>query len=465
MGQLADTLAEFLTTVGSVARERELLPDALRFPRGGTPVFRGSDMGAELWSTPAGAVLLNLASRDPAILAAFGGNWDPVHEARLILAGVVQRWRASGTDPVEFASSVEGAVWDSLRRSETVAIAVAVAEGLIAPPGGLELPYSRRIDPPNEEFMRAVFPGAWPEYRIRLPAGPFVLLGARVSARRDLFSGMVTTAFARIKTHSIRNAIWLATGVLPRLGDTVIVEEHTFPLSQPHHVDPEPPSLRTGPPVDLEPFRNELAALAPRLGALDGDNTEPPSLDADTETTLRTVRAQADALIHTSDSVLSLLLAFAAAEGSLTELGESSNAAHGRYGILCGSDSKEQRRLREIFEALDPVRDAAAHGARPTSDQIGRLTGGSAAAAGRSRSAAWFPLPWDSSEEVTRELALDIMRRLYRAWLLAAMRIEDGRVVPGLTRDQLIELLRGARSATEVKALRQRIQPEDLSTA
>jgi hypothetical protein len=57
----------------------------------------------------------------------------------------------------------------------------------------------------------------------------------------------------------------------------------------------------------------------------------------------------------------------------------------------------------------------------------------------------WSPGLTDRSPRLAREQALELVRRLYRAWLKATLNPEESGVLPGMTRDELMSLVDRAR--------------------
>ena len=59
----------------------------------------------------------------------------------------------------------------------------------------------------------------------------------------------------------------------------------------------------------------------------------------------------------------------------------------------------------------------------------------------------WSPGLIDLSLRLARERALDLLRRLYRAWLVATLQPTDARVLPRMTRKELHDLIDRARGS------------------
>lgn len=455
MGELASRLAAFLRLVRGSGSDSRFTFEELRVPSGQPKVFVGSERGAALWSSSPGRSLLELIVSDGEYLSAFAGNWDPAAEARMTVAGVAGTWLATGAAPEGFAEEAEAGLWDSLRREEIVASAVGVVEKVLTPPEGIPLPYGRSIINPNWQLMVHAFYGVWPTFALYLPTGPYSLFIARAAVPRRFFGGVAAHGFARISLDLIRDAVWLTTGILPRLGHTVAWEEQRFPVNPPEHYPPElPMNLGMG-VVDLTGLSVELAEIALRLGALAGIGSQP-NIDPIIAATLFTLRSQTDAPVHSADATLALLQAYAAADGSLTDSKKESPRIPRRFGLLCGKTDDEGKELEGTFEALYKIRNQVAHGRRPTNAQISMFLGRTGPAVAGEAGDLWFPV-WDRSSDAARHRALDMLRRLYRAWLAATLKSKDGQLVPGLSRAQLLGLLRDAQlgNSAALLALRQ----------
>jgi hypothetical protein len=169
MNEFARHLAAFLWVVAPWIGRTPSIADDLRHPAGRPGPFRGSALGAQLWATEQAAGLLEIILADEQFLASFGDNWDPADEARRTLASVIDAWLRSQRWPEAFAEVMGNDVWRSLRRASIEVSAVAIVEGVLAPPDGIDLGFGRFITRPSEPFMAWAFGRAWPRYDIRLP--------------------------------------------------------------------------------------------------------------------------------------------------------------------------------------------------------------------------------------------------------------------------------------------------------
>ncbi len=154
----------FLRVVSASGQTPWLLMDDLRFPADDSGTLRGSTLGAQLWATPEGAALLEYATADDEVQAAFKGNWNPRWQTRHILAQAVVLAVADGPEAEEWANKAEKVLRAELRRKDIVGRAVAVLEGVLAPPGGLALPHGLAVLPSHDEVIGQSFARAWARY-------------------------------------------------------------------------------------------------------------------------------------------------------------------------------------------------------------------------------------------------------------------------------------------------------------
>jgi hypothetical protein len=458
MGQLAETIAEFLTVAAAAAAEahRDLVADDIRYPRGGPSIFQGSDVGREAWSSAAGQSLLSLVAADPQSTDAAGPFHDRVDQTLRTIASVVSAWKRSGTAPEAFAANTEELLWTSFRRKDIISVTLAIVAGVRSPVQSIFLPSGWSIYPRGSPEIEAILTSLWTGYETILPNNDFAYFTSSVTGPRVNFGGMAPL-MGRVRNSILCDIVWLATGTLPRTLHSIDFETDPFPMVEPRRDELMPPPGITPEPAELDQHVDEILALAARLDWIHSQHDGQPDLDLATRTTLDTIRDYASTLQNTASSVLSLLIPFAAAEGSLTVDYQDSDVI-GRYARLCGKDDSESRRLRDLMEKLDPLRDAAAHGRPPTNATVHRLLDDYVPADSADPSEAWHPGILDPSPRLVRLVALDLMRGLYRSWLLATLRSDHGEIVPGLSRTDLIARLRESRkSASALHDLRTRI--------
>jgi hypothetical protein len=361
-----------------------------------------------------------------------------------MLASAVALAISSGRDICEYATDIEEVLWNSLRSTTVVGMAACVLEGFTAPASGIRLAFGRSIAAPTDELLQWVFSRGWAHYGIHMPSGPFCLLLNRSEGARRLFGGVAPPFFARVALMNLRDVIWLATGVLGRLGHTLVWQEGPFTLQDPTHFDPETISEGRGVVVDLAEFIGHMHAVSLRIGVLTGQADDTP-LEPSTINILANVREQIDAAVNSAGHRLPLLLAFSAANGSLkvdTDTDNSVGFVADRFATLCASTDDERVELRQKFESLQRIRRDIAHGGQPDPAVIDRFLGYQDQHGGVPGSTTVLA-EWQRSMEA-RKLAFELLRRLMRALLAATMRIEDGRVGAHLTHQQLLQLVRRA---------------------
>jgi hypothetical protein len=439
MGLLSEALVPFLWLLARWRGEYSNLGSHLMFPAGSSGTLRGSDFGRSLWETAEAVSLLDFIEADAEFVAAFGrSGWNRRDEARRTVASACGQWAERPVRPETFAEQIESALWSSLRRAEITYSGATIIEGVSVSSPGMPFGYSRMVAPPIEPFMGVAFARAWPDYSHRLPSGPYALVIASVSTERWRFGGGTGLTLPRIVVNNVREAIWLVTGHLAPIGMGVTWEDHAVPIvGEPQRFEEEISIRRPDAPVSLDGLEPEISAMAKRLGVVDGNDPSPPMLDRSTADTLQLLRSQVDAAIRAPTAEMSLLQAYAAIEGSLRDASENVDLARGRCGYLCGRSVQERRALRKTASHLGPIRDAVAHGDRPTMREMARFIGQDIAGDAPADS-PWLPGMFDTTPDLARQRGLDLLRRLYRAWLVATL---DPTGASRMSREQLLNLI------------------------
>lgn len=109
--------------------------------------------------------------------------------------------------------------------------------------------------------------------------------------------------------------------------------------------------------------------------------------------------------------------------------------------MLCAVDDAERAKLGEMLERLDPIRDTIAHGDRPRAAAVDRFIGAALTPADAD-SLPWFTPEQSERARQARSRALEVLRHLLVAYLMATIRIEEGKPQTGVTRAELIQLIR-----------------------
>jgi hypothetical protein len=426
------------------------LADHLRFPRDERSSLKGSEIGKSLWALPQGQALLSLAADDEQVRAAVG-HWPVEREVRMILGSAIGRWLQSGVDLTTFAYGIEDLLWTSLRRSVVRGTAVCVAEG-ITTSEVLNIDAGLQIRPADEEVVHDAFAPVWPEYANHLPSNPHALLVSVTTYDRAVFSGIAGSANPwAFGVPQLRELIWLVTGQLPRLNHGVSFDDDSFPIAEPIHMQPELGNHPAkGSVVDLVDFKPALAALSDRFLVLGrGADGGGPLLDDHTDSVLVNLHVQATTAIDSPDPRIALQYAFAAADGSLLDRDEGAVLVARRFAWLVGEDDVDTEEIRRSVEQLKWIRESLAHGDNLTNGQIASFLGVQGEATEGDAFSVWRPPPWDPSPNAARLKALDLLRRLFRSWLLVAIAREDGELRAGQTRDSVRALLRAAQRGPE----------------
>jgi hypothetical protein len=280
MGPLGIRLARFLNVVQTVAGHEASIVDHLRFPTGYPGIFAGSDLGAALWDTAEGRALLELVREDDLVRQAYDeqaydGRLGQQDDARRTLANAAAAWSTSGSPPGEFAARVEADVWDSLRRAEVRSAALAIVPHLLAPTDGIQLPHGRNILASSDQFISLILSKQFVNYQIRLPCDPYCIFLANIQASRLDHPTWVGPIMAEIAIKQMKDAVWVSTGLMARIGHLAKFEIHQFPVSEAVYENPERKgdALRGG--TDLTPYADDLTRVSARLGVLEGDDPNP----------------------------------------------------------------------------------------------------------------------------------------------------------------------------------------------
>jgi hypothetical protein len=447
MGQLADLFTNFLRIASACGQTPWLLVDDLRFPAGDSGTLTGSEIGARLWATPEGIALLNFASEDAEVQASFHGNWFPRRVTRHLLSHAVALAITAGRDPVDWTNEAEDALWAALRREDHIGKAVAVVEGIVTPDTGLALPSGLAVLPSNDYVIDTFLARGWITYRTHLPSRPHSLLYAQVSAPRRYFGGSATTAWARIALMRLRDAIWLATSAVRKLGHGVAWEDSPFPVDETTHFEPETGDEQRQSAIEINGYERQLAAIVRRLEVVSGNAETDPPLDDDTSDALRNIRDQADVALRSADARFATFLAFSAANGAL-RAAEDQEGSTGfvscRFGLLCGRDDEEADDLDQQMRRLVHARRAVAHGLPPSAAILDRFIGIPEPTPANADDLPWYTDEQRQRTADARAKALELLRRLFVSYLTSTLRLADDKVVPQLTRTELVTLLQEA---------------------
>jgi hypothetical protein len=257
----------------------------------------------------------------------------------------------------------------------------------------------------------------------------------------------------------LREAVWLATGALPILGHGVEWEDSPFPIAEPSHSDPEPAVEQPVTILDIGRYARELTAIVRRLEVVSGGGDTAVQLDSDTLDALRNIRDQAEVALRSGGPRFPTFLAFSAANGSLRAADEyegSTGFVATRFAMLCGRTDEEAKQLSQDMQRLQPARRAVAHGSEPHAAVLDRFIGAPDITPANADQLPWYTDEQRHRNQEARARALELLRRLFVAYLAATLRIADDRVEAGLTRAELIALIQDAQR--DVRHARERIR-------
>ncbi|HEX9641556.1 MAG TPA: hypothetical protein VGB13_09605, partial [Candidatus Krumholzibacteria bacterium] len=144
--------------------------------------------------------------------------------------------------------------------------------------------------------------------------------------------------------------------------------------------------------------------------------------------------------VDSADSLMTVLLSYAATEGLLLRKEDQDSRLGPRLSLLIATDGVEQRRLRKLVARWTELRGYAAHGQRPPVGAVAKFLeeDPSALPAG-----AFFGL--DTVRQAAAIRASNVLRRVFLAFLFSMFSLDEyGRPVPHLSRNEVLELLEKA---------------------
>ena len=244
---------------------------------------------------------------------------------------------------------------------------------------------------------------------------------------------------------NVRWDIWLATGVLPRLGDEFVTEPSEFPVFPPERY---PASYRESHAFALD---KEDALIDPallleihkRTNVLRG---EPESFPEEAVAPLWVANTFMDPAIDSADSLMTVLLAYAGCEGLLLQKEEDDSRFGPRLALLIGCDTGEQRRLRKVAARWMELRGFAAHGRRPPFEVRASFLEQQVSREDLSGSL----LGVEKIRGHARSRASTLFRRVFLAMLFCCIALDDDDSPRAqFTRDQVIAILERAASGDD----------------
>ena len=447
--QYQQALFGFLTYLDSLREPKSLVAEHLRFPEHESTPLVSSATGRDLWEEVSAKALLKELLKDDDLSSWFGPQQGIAPESNLIelrghLASFVASWGESSATVEEFVRGWAASLLQILKDPEPACSRVRILFG-VEVNQRIEYPNGIAIEPASVEALQRFLKrtGGTERDVLRIPRRPavFVLTASQVGRN---FSGpfAATDAYAWSDTmaENTRWDIWLATGVLPRLGDSYVSGLSRFPAHPAERLPASGRETHSQASDDgsalLKP--EHVLKIAKLMESLRGDE---PSLPRESVAPLWVANTFIHPAIDTPDALMTLLLGYAGCEGLLLRREDDRTRFGPRLATLIGADVKERRRIQKVAAKWTEIRGDAAHGQRPPIQTIGAYLERPVSA--QEATGLWF-----HTTELTRSArsrAGQLLRRLFLAALFCCVEVDaDGILKVGLSRDELVGLLEEA---------------------
>lgn len=467
MDDIASALTGFLHGVDKLAGGVRPGYANVAFPAGSALIV-GSPIGREIWESPEAHLLTStLLAADP-LSAWFKPPPSPEFvELQLQIASIVDVWARSGESPEDFVTRRIVAIMKSLTDPTPVCHGVMIAQGVTIG-DAVVLPEGLRIVPAAAEEMRNL-PTHYPvrdREIYRLPDRPTVFATCSLRSDRNVWTSIAaTTAFAwcRMRLHSLREAIWLATGTVPVFCEEFYWHESEYPPGLFEHFS-APPERRFSKIRHYNEIKaSTITDVYLRRWAFFGIE-EHPFEDA-TWLALWMVDSYVHAVLSEPDPLFCTLMAYAAFDGLMRNVKENDSIIGPRIAALIGRDDADSRFIRQFLHKVRDVRGVAAHGRRPLLKDV-------ASTYGRTLTDEDIEAnPITIREEIYEELKdtiLGTLRRTILAYLWLAVKdaawddkTQSPTIEAGLTRAEILQLADSAcRNDAEAVGELARLVPE-----
>ncbi len=201
----------------------------------------GSEIGRQVWDTPAFETLIDFLLDDPALSEWF--KRPPSSDFRELsfhIASFVDKWIKSGIAPREFCAAHTEGFYNSVSDPRPVCVGIMICQDITISEN-INLPFGFALRVADREWLLR-FPERFdvPEkYLFRLPDKPTTLLIASSTADRNHFQGLAGTLAlgnARVGLHKLWEALWLATSVVGVGTDEFFVYASPFPPGAIEHI-------------------------------------------------------------------------------------------------------------------------------------------------------------------------------------------------------------------------------------
>lgn len=438
-----EALLAFLRMVDNVGQEKKLVAEHLRYPAFEFSTLSGSDFGRSIWESAEARNVVERLLEDNDLHRWFAPDSGPnpqtrLNELRAHIASLVGRWSEVDFTPEKATDSWANSLLDALRNPEPVCSRVRILYGVqvserIDLGGGLALETASLDGLRN--FLRQT--GAIARDEFRIPSQPATVVLATASSKREEFGAFAATmanGWADVLADNVRRSLWMATGIIPRMGDSYVFDHSEFPVSPSERL---PASVRETHPGDSSSL---TSAVNPQVLREIHSRLECLLLGKDPFLPLGAANTFIDPVLTSTDEVIRLLLAYAGCDGLLLRKEDDDTRLGLRLAFLIGADVEEERRLRRTVNIWRDLRGLAAHGQRPSVEQIAGFL-----------EQTIDPSEWGESllgsDEIKRaagKRALALLRRVFLGMLFCMVDLSQDGVVPALSREAVLKLLEQA---------------------
>ncbi len=445
-------LLEFLQLIESLGQPKWLLAEHLRTPAAEHAPLAGSTLGRSVWEHDSGKRLIGSLLRDDDLHAwfdpAIGGPTPETRldELRAHIASLISEWGQREMAAEEVAGEWAELFLDAVKNPQPSCAYLRVLFGVGAD-RRVDLPGGVGIEPATPENFRKLVAGyGGPERDIlRMPSRPALLVLTNAQVGREEFGSFAaTTAFAGadILAENARWDIWLTTGVLPRLGDSYVVGNPSFPVMSPERFpaswrETHARALSTESPLlDAE----LLVSIHHRMEALRNQQDHFP---LELTTPLWVANSFIHSAIDVSDDLVTLVLAHAAVDGLLLHMRDPKSRFVPRLARLVQRDVEDGRSLRRVAKKWTELRDHGAHGEYPESAIVDSFLERTPSEEDWILFRTGDPKIWNAAGR----RAANILRRVFLGMLYCCIAVDDeDSLQPGLSRDEVVEVLERADS-------------------
>ncbi len=450
LSKYKSSLLEFLQLVESLNQPKWLVAEHLRIPDFNHSTLVGSTFGRDAWEEPAAKNLIATLLEDEDL-----GRWftpppdSALNELRSQVASLVAAWESRNATPQQIVADFADPFLQAVRNIKPVCSAVRILYG-IEVAERVEFASGLAIEPASPDTLTQVLTrfGASAREALRIPRRPAVLVWTTGQVSREDFASFAATTangWADVLAENARLEIWLTTGQLPTLGDKYTFEQSDFPVT-PSERFPASQRETHARPLDRDPGSLDTSMLYQihlRMSAL---QAPPENFPEEVILPLWVANTFIHPAVDATDPLMSLLLAYAAAEGLILREKEDKSLFWRRLAPFIEEDIGEIRRLRRITQRWVELRGYAAHGQRPPLKVLAAFLEQQISQDDWASSRAGDPIVWQEVQKRAERL----LRRVFLAMLFFCVALDgDDSPRAQFTRDEVIAILERAASGDQ----------------